>query len=45
MKTPEKKAAPAPNKLQFRIDVVLSVLFIITIFFFGLPPPGLTATA
>ncbi len=35
MKTPEKTGAPAPNKLQFRIDVVLSVLFIAAIFFFG----------
>ena len=35
MKMPEKTGAPAPNKLQFRIDVVLSVLFIAAIFFFG----------
>ncbi len=35
MKAPEKNTAPACNRLQFRIDVVLSVLFIVTIFFFG----------
>ena len=35
MKAPEIVTEPAPNRLQFRIDVVLSVLFIITIFFFG----------
>ena len=35
MNTPEKTTESTPDRLQFRIDVVLSVLFIITIFFFG----------